>query len=177
MKNPNEILKALDDYNLQGFSHTNEGLVGHLIGTFDILKSWGCSEDLCIAGLCHSIYGTESYRRNPIELSERDNIKSIIGTEAEMMVYFFGAHVKDSLWENLKCEEGYKVFDRLTESEIDLSYSQLKDLVTLTLANWLEQRPRVSKEYLYLRKEEFLASEKLLPKKAFQQFKKDYGLS
>lgn len=68
MKNADEILKELDGYNLQGFSHTNEGFISHLVGTYEILKSWDCSEELCIAGLCHSIYGTESYRKTPIDL-------------------------------------------------------------------------------------------------------------
>ncbi len=95
------ILKKLDKYNLQGFSHTDEGLISHLKGTFNILQSWNCSESLCLSELCHSIYGTESYRKQPIDFSERENIKSIIGSEAEYLTYIFGVHVKDSLWENL----------------------------------------------------------------------------
>ena len=177
MEKADEILKQLDSYNLQGFSHTNEGLVAHLMGTYEILKSWDCSENLCIAGLCHSIYGTESYRQAPIDLSEREKIKAILGSEAEELAYFFGAHVKDSLWENLKRANNFSFYDRLNDSVTLISEDQLKDLVTLALANWLEQRPRAPKEYLYIRKEEFLASEKLLPKKAFEEFLVAYGLN
>lgn len=177
MIDPDTLLEKLDQYDLQGFSHTNEGLVSHLKGTFEILKSWGCSETLCVAGLCHSIYGTESYRRNPIDLSERNNIQSIIGGEAEQLAYLFGAHVKDSLWENLSRDEGFRIKDRLAKEDIELSQDDLANLITLTLANWIEQRPRAPEEYLYVRQDEFVNSEKYLPPKGYEDFKKAYGLS
>jgi len=171
-----EILRKFEKYNLDSFSHTDEGLISHLKGTYDILETWDCDEYLCVAGLCHSIYGTESYRNRPIDLSERRDIQEIIGVEAEEMAYFFGAHEKDSLWANLQREKEFKINDRLNSKEIYLSEEQLKALITLTLANWLEQRPRAPKEYLYIRKKEFLASEKYLPTKANSDFKKAYNL-
>lgn len=176
MNNPDTILRLLAEYNLEGFSHTDHGLINHLRGTFQILESWGCSETLCIAGLCHSIYGTESYRRNPIELSERENIQAILGESAEKLVYLFGAHVKESLWKNLERENEFSILDRLEKSELKLSELDLRNLITLTLANWLEQRPRVPEKYLFIRQNEFLQAEKYLPEKGYQDFKQAYGL-
>ena len=174
--NPDTILEKLGQYNLQGFSHTDSGLASHLKGTYEILKSWNCPEALCIAGLCHSIYGTESYRQNPIEISERNNIKSIIGDDAESMAYIFGAHTKESLWGNLKRNNDFKITDRLTSEEINLSKEQLNGLITLTLGNWLEQRSRAPEEYKFVRQDEFLASEEYLPTIAFKEFKIAYNL-
>ena len=84
--------------------------------------------------------------------------------------------MKDSLWENLNRKDGFSFIDRLEEKNIEISGEQLRDLITLTLANWLEQRPRAPEEYLFVRQEEFLRSEKYLPKIAFEEFKKAYGL-
>ncbi|MGE0173373.1 MAG: DUF6817 domain-containing protein [Oligoflexales bacterium] len=170
------VLNKLDKYNLQGFSHSDEGLMSHLKGTYALLKEWRCSEDLCLAGLCHSIYGTESYRKSPIELSERTNIRNIIGAEAEKTAYYFGAHVKDSLWANLEIDRDFSIFDRLEGKTIPMTKNELADLITLTLANWLEQRARLDKKHLFLRQDEFLRSEKYLSIAAFNAFKEAYGL-
>jgi len=168
------IFDKLKRYNLEGFSHTDFGLIGHLKGTYEILKNWKCSDELCMAGLCHSIYGTESYRKDPIDLSERDNIRSIIGEESERIAYLFGAHVKDSLWENLDRVENFRIFDRLESKEVSIERRDLQDLITLTLANWLEQRPRAPEEYKFIRKNEFLRSEDYLPKAGHEAFKVAY---
>jgi len=168
------ILEKLDKYNLDGFKHTDEGLVNHLMGTYNILKDWACSKNLCIAGLCHSIYGTESYRNNPVDVSERNQIRDLIGDEAEKIVYYFGAHVKDTLWENLDRDKDYYFLDRLESKEISISTGELSDLITLTLANWLEQRPRADKKYHFIRQNEFLRSRKYLPKCAYEEFKAAY---
>lgn len=172
-----DVLTQLDKYDLQGFSHSDEGLVAHLQGTYDLLKEWGCREELCVAGLCHSIYGTESYRQNPIELSEREDIQKIIGKEPEQLAYLFGAHVKDSLWENLDRDGDYAIRDRLAETTVPLSKGQLADLITLTLANWLEQRPRAPEKYARLREREFRAAEAYLPSKGYEAFTTAYGLA
>ena len=127
---PDQIIENLEKYELKGFSHTNGGLVKHLKGTFDILKAWECSMDLCNAGLCHSLYGTESYRREPIPLDEREYVRKIIGKNSEHLVYLFGAHVKDSLWENIDKSKDYKIFDRFIEQStlISKTESQIQKL-------------------------------------------------
>ena len=175
--NLDSVFEKLAKYNLQGFSHTDRGLIDHLKGTHAILEKWDCSKDLCLAGLCHSIYGTESYRRSPIDLSERKSISEIIGAKAEKTAYYFGAHVKDSLWKNLEKERNFTIYDRLNEQEVPICEEELKELITLTLANWLEQRPRAPQEHLFVRQEEFLKAENYLPATAFDDFKKAYGIT
>lgn len=66
--------------------HSNTTLFDHLYKTYKILKSHGCTEDVCLAGLYHSVYGTEFYSRLQLE---RDEVKSIIGEKAEQLVYEF----------------------------------------------------------------------------------------
>ena len=64
-------------------------LLDHLVGVSEMLAKKDCSDDLCIAGLFHSIYGTSHFRPKMISMGERDNIKSLIGVEAENIVYQF----------------------------------------------------------------------------------------
>ena len=42
--------------------HTNEVFLAHLIAVHRDLKVWGCDEELCRAGMFHSIYGTQKFQ-------------------------------------------------------------------------------------------------------------------
>jgi hypothetical protein len=79
--------------NLQGVfaPHSGVTLFHHLLGTYRILKSWGCNEELCIAGLFHSAYGTPAYHGGPLSVSRRGELREVIGVEAEKVVYQFSS--------------------------------------------------------------------------------------
>lgn len=66
--------------------HSKTSLFNHLYNTYKILKSHGASEDVCLAGLYHSVYGTEFYSR--LQLG-REEVKNIIGESAEKLVFEF----------------------------------------------------------------------------------------
>jgi hypothetical protein len=170
MKDPEFIINQLSQFDIENQAHTDKGLISHLKGTYKILHTWGCPEYICLGGLCHSLYGTESYNAQSIPLERRELVSGLIGEEAEFLSYLFGVHKKESLWENLSKEKDFSIADRIYENDVSLSPQNLSDLITLTLANWLEQRPRVDEEYKYLRKEEFSKSKKYLPEDAWIEF-------
>lgn len=176
MKDIKVILGELEKFGIFEHGHSNSSLVDHLIGTYEILKRWNCSNDLCLAGLCHSVYGTESYKKQTVPLEYRNFVKELIGEYAEELAYFFGAHVKEHFWCLLERTDHFEIKDRFTGLVVPVAKEQISDLVTLTLANWLEQRPRADERYHFIRQEEFLASEKFLPEVAFIEFKVAYKL-
>ena len=60
-------LKQLTDY-LIGLGakevvHTEKTYLAHVIGVYRLMEACGCTEELCLAGLFHSIYGTELFQR------------------------------------------------------------------------------------------------------------------
>ena len=67
--------------------HGSDTLLHHLIGTHDLLKQWGAEEYVQDAGLYHSVYGTEYFQPN-LNVT-RDQVREIIGTEAERLVDLF----------------------------------------------------------------------------------------
>jgi hypothetical protein len=69
--------------------HSGRSLFDHLVGTHDLLQRWGNREEVCDAGLFHSIYGTNAFRRQCWPLNRRANIANLIGSEAETLVYLF----------------------------------------------------------------------------------------
>lgn len=161
---------------VENLYHTGGTLRDHLEGTYSLLKKWGASESVCLSGLCHSLYGTESYRKASIDISMREQVSNIIGKKSEKLVYCFGVHVKDHFWDFL---EGVppRIKDRFTGEVISLNNEMLFDFVNLTMANWLEQRPRVPEEYKQIRKKEFLQCEQYLLKPAWLEFLKEYGVA
>jgi hypothetical protein len=69
--------------------HSGRMLYDHLVGTHDLLQAWGNSEDVCNAGLFHSIYGTRRFRHQSWPLTDRDTIRELIGKRAEELAYSF----------------------------------------------------------------------------------------
>lgn len=70
-----------------GVAHGNSTYVEHCVGVYNILSDMGCSDDVCNAGLYHSVYGTESFNTNVV-LTKDDIVKSI-GVRAEYLVAIF----------------------------------------------------------------------------------------
>ena len=56
MKN---VLNLLKSYQTDTIPHTQVTLYDHLVGTGNLLETWKCHENLCLAGYCHSFYGTD----------------------------------------------------------------------------------------------------------------------
>nr|BDT27179.1 hypothetical protein BHI3_06450 [Bacteriovorax sp. HI3] len=176
MNSANDILNGLDRFGISITEHGQITLISHLKGTFEILKKWNCDEEISLAGLCHSIYGTESFLKVSATLDNREYVQNLIGDRAERLAYLFGAHKKESLWENLNRDSNFFIMDRFLDKEVTLSDKELADLITITLANWLEQRPRSKPEHHFIRQAEFIRSKIHLPKSAFEDFCTAYGL-
>ena len=80
-------IKELTQYFLQeeaaGIAHSGGSYLAHAIGVYRDLKSWDWDEEAARAGLFHSIYGTEIFQDFTLPVSRRNEIKSMIGEQAE----------------------------------------------------------------------------------------------
>ena len=85
-----DIIDFLIDNGADENSHTGRNLMDHLVGTAEILMGWECDKDVVLAGLCHSIYGTDSYHTVTIDPSRREEVRSLIGDKAEEFAWRFG---------------------------------------------------------------------------------------
>jgi hypothetical protein len=156
--------------------HTEHTLLEHLVNTARLLKMWGCAEAVCRAGLFHSIYGTEVFTETPVSLAYREEVRSVIGAEAERLAYLFGAMERQTLYNNLDRNGDYTLFDRWQQAEISLTSADYVNLFTMIVANWLEQMPRVEEHERFIRQEEFSRASRFLPAKAVEAFRLAYRL-
>ena len=64
-------------------------LFDHLLGTYNLLIQWGQPQAVCLAGLFHSIYGTNVFLRQSLQASQRTELQAVIGMEAEALAWLF----------------------------------------------------------------------------------------
>ncbi|WP_420607362.1 DUF6817 domain-containing protein [Novosphingopyxis sp.] len=118
--------------------HSNTTLVSHLEGVAEKLRSWGCREALCSAGLFHSVYGTENFRRQTVPISARPKIAAVIGHEAENLAYKFCTLET----RNFVCSIEQRL-GQMSQTESQALDNASLDMLHLFAANWLEQYPRM----------------------------------
>ena len=81
-------------------------LLNHLIGVNNILKKLNAPEYIQDAGLFHSVYGTTFFK--PKMVQDRDEVKRLIGEEAEELAYLFCNLGRPRYKEILKIEDEKK---------------------------------------------------------------------
>lgn len=69
--------------------HSSRTLREHLVGTFNILTRWDVVEDVRLAGLFHSAYGTASFRHATLSVEQRALLRDAIGDRAELLVFAY----------------------------------------------------------------------------------------
>lgn len=88
--NREEIINLLKEQNILNFAHSEKTLLDHLEHTERILFEWDQREELCLAGLLHSIFGTEVFTNVLIPESRRSEINEIVGKETGDLIFYFG---------------------------------------------------------------------------------------
>lgn len=72
------------------FPHAGgRALLGHLVGTYSIMRQWGQPPWLQHASLIHSVYGTDSYERALLASGRRTALADIAGDQAERLAHLF----------------------------------------------------------------------------------------
>jgi hypothetical protein len=98
---------------------------------------------VALAGLFHSVYGTEMLSMRTLNLSRRDEVAALIGEPAETLVYLFCAGRRLSIYANVYHDEPYWIEFVESGDETSISSAQLADLLLLDVANTVEQVLRV----------------------------------
>ena len=135
-------LRFLRKASTEQMPHSEVGLFDHLLGTRQLLVEWKARPALCDAGLFHSVYSTEHYELKAIPLSMRDEVRQLIGDEAESLIWLFCMMRRETLYQNLHKDRDFSVQHRLTGEWIPLTEGQFHDLITMSFANCLEAFPR-----------------------------------
>jgi hypothetical protein len=120
-------------------AHVDQTLFEHLQGTYELLREWGNPADLCHAGLCHALYGTDGL---PVALldvrTERAVLKAVIGAEAESQVYLYASCDRSYLYPQLGTTARPSFRDRFTGAAFVPESQAFAAFMELTFANELD---------------------------------------
>jgi hypothetical protein len=139
MKNYHSCIKYLTEKKTQSISHQNKSFFDHLVGVYNLLKKVDAPSYVCYAGLFHSIYGNDIFKKQ-IE-TDRSVIKNLIGPKAENLVYMFSNIPREKILKNknkdikmlltfneLEQTSLFKVYnDVFSPSTIDKLYFNFRD--------------------------------------------------
>ena len=122
MKNEQECI----EYFVSSFldeHHGNDYFISHCMGVYTILKQMGSPIEICLAGLYHSVYGTEYF--TPVTHITKQTLIEYIGERSENLVSIF-CSLKDRDISILKNLNNYDERKR-------------KDLLYVNYANLIDQ--------------------------------------
>jgi hypothetical protein len=134
--------------------HSRRTFLDHLVSTAKLLRAWGCPEVMCLAGLFHAIYGTESFEYPKLQMITREAIREVIGVDAENVAWLFGMSTAKSLQTHLReldlptmAEKTVFLSHRVTGSALACTRSELLALANVTCANALDQAYHLTQRY------------------------------
>ena len=162
----------------QKVDHSSEGLFAHLQATSDLLRRWGNSDDICLAGLCHAVYGTDGFETALLDVSQRDEVKAVIGEAAEAFVYIY-ASCDRKFFYPLIGSRPLRFLDRFTQTEFEPAEDMVCACVELLLANDVEIAYREKRFLEYTKthySEFFLRSKDFVSDAAFSDYCEVYGI-
>jgi hypothetical protein len=119
---------------VENVAHSKKTYLSHLVNVYRLMESQGCSEELCQAGMFHSIYGTQQFQGFKLELDQRGPVRDLIGERAEDRATL------DAVLD--QANEPFVITARLSGEQVSLSRRDFDDLCAVHLYDWLEQAPR-----------------------------------
>ena len=119
--------------------HGESRLDHHLADTYAVLRGWGQPDEVCLAGLAHSVYGTEIFTASILARDRRSELRQLIGDWAERLVYIFCASNRRELRTAAEAVDGasaLRVKNRWNDGEIiEVDMATLGALAVLHMAN------------------------------------------
>jgi hypothetical protein len=155
----------LVELGIEKVPHTQKSYLGHLINVYRLMESEGCTQELCAAGMFHSIYGTQQFQGFKLPLEDRVKVSAMIGERAEKLAYLNCAMQRETFDAAAEGNgETYRFTDRITKDPVELSRNDFDDLCRVHLFDWLEQIPRSQYGWGYRRAAYRRMAERLGPK-------------
>jgi hypothetical protein len=141
--NYKKLTDFLVELGIEKVPHTEKTYLGHLVNVYRLMEANGCSEELCRAGMFHSIYGTQQFQGFKLDLDKRPMVRDLIGERAEKLAYLNCAMQRETFDEAaLGNGDLYRFTDRITGAPVELNRADFDDLCGVHLYDWLEQVPR-----------------------------------
>ena len=111
-----KVKEYLIEIGAKDSKHVRGTLYAHLCRVSDILIRWDCDEDTVLAGLCHSVYNTEYFKGNLVNINS-NKIREIIGDKADDIVREWRVMDRENI--NMQSKDVIAMSHILLANEID----------------------------------------------------------
>lgn len=141
-------LDLLVELGTEDIEHEKASFFEHLKGVATLLQDWGNEESVCLAGLFHSIYGTQSFQQQTLTFDKRHRVRDLIGEAGERLAFLFCTCDRRSLFTNfdaLANNGDLFVFDMQNQKNKAIDRTTLVQLIEMEMANLLDQAPEPDK--------------------------------
>jgi hypothetical protein len=115
-------------------------LRAHLVGTAEVLRRWGCDDEVVLAGLLHSAYGALGFSPGLLSLDERDRVRAHVGMRTEQLVFLFSELDRSTVVDHGEGWEGRLLTNGAC---VSISAEDARALQLVIWANLVEQLPNL----------------------------------
>lgn len=134
---PREVLKLLgipeDLIHMQDRKYYD-----HLLSVYAALTVWGMPMSVRMAGLLHSIYGTQRFTGFHLPPDDRKKVSDVVGSEAEVMAYASCMIRREEF--DAYAPLGHRRFESRFGGDIVFSdEEEFDNFCTIHLCDWLDQ--------------------------------------
>lgn len=130
--------RFLLDHGADRIDHPGGTLYAHLGRVADRLATWGSSDDVVLAGLCHATYGTDGFATALLPVAERPALAEVIGPAAEAIVYLYASCDRGKTYPDLGGSGAVSFHDRFTGQARPVGADELRNFMAITAANELD---------------------------------------
>lgn len=117
--------------------HPGGTLLAHLRRVHALAVDWNASPRTRLAAICHASYGTDGFRHALLPVTERERLRSVIGPDAEALVYLYGSCDRGRTYPSLG-RTPLPTADRFTTAAGTIDGADLRDFAVLTIVNELD---------------------------------------
>jgi hypothetical protein len=135
---PQAALLLLEELGVSDRRHlAGRSRAEHLTATFEILADWDAPEEVTLAGLFHSVYGTEAFDHPslPPDGLSRLKVRNAIGAAAERLAYMFCALEREMFLAN---PAGRRLANRFDGTTLAFQAGDLAAICEIYMANEID---------------------------------------
>jgi Domain of unknown function (DUF6817) len=135
---PQAALLLLEELGVSDRRHlAGRSRAEHLTATFEILADWDAPEEVTLAGLFHSVYGTEAFDLPslPPDGLSRLKVRNAIGAAAERLAYMFCALEREMFLAN---PAGRRLANRFDGTTLAFQAGDLAAICEIYMANEID---------------------------------------
>ncbi|OGC88260.1 hypothetical protein A2419_00970 [Candidatus Adlerbacteria bacterium RIFOXYC1_FULL_48_26] len=117
--------------------HVRGSLLDHLSRIEETLKGWNTPEHVQLAGLFHSVFGTDHFKKELLGEADTEQVRLLIGEKALRLVSLFSSIDRFTI-SSKRTPSGYSALHKDTYATIPLTKEETSEILHIFLANAID---------------------------------------